>query len=353
MKRVIQTFILILLTGCIPTITSTPATSPEVSTITPTIQTRADIFSANQRLRRTVNLGNALEAPNEGEWGVILQAEYFRTIAEAGFTAVRVPIRFSAHADEKPPYTLDPVFLARVDWVVQNAIKNGLVVILDMHNYLEIFDDPAGHRERFVALWQQIAEHYQGYPDSQVYFELLNEPNGNLDAAKWNALLVETLAIIRQSNPTRPVIIDPTNWGGADGLSSLQLPNDPNLIVTFHYYLPFEFTHQGAEWMAGSDSWMGTTWDGTPDQVATIANDFDSVSTWVAENNRPIFMGEFGAYSKGDQASRVRWTTAVRQAAEERGFSWGYWEFCSGFGVYDPVANQWREDLLHALIPTP
>ncbi|MFA5874036.1 MAG: glycoside hydrolase family 5 protein [Anaerolineales bacterium] len=347
MKRVALVSCLFLLIGCSlnPVITSPKSFATSVS--------QADIFAANQRLTRTVNLGNALEAPYEGEWGVTLQEEYFQTIANAGFTAVRVPIRFSAHADEKPPYTLNSVFLARVDWAVQNAIKNGLVAILDMHHYLEIFDDPASHRGRFIALWQQIAGHYQGYPDSRVYFELLNEPNGNLDAAKWNDLLAETLAVVRQSNPTRPVIIGTTNWGGADGLSFLQLPNDPNLIVTFHYYLPFEFTHQGAEWVDGSDAWFGTTWDGTLDQVTTIANDFDSVSAWAAENNRPIFLGEFGAYSKGDQASRVRWTTAVRQAAEERSFSWGYWEFCSGFGVYDPVVNRWREDLLQALIPTP
>lgn len=49
-------------------------------------------------------------------------------------------------------------------------------------------------------------------------------------------------------------------------------------------------------------------------------------------------------------ASRVRWTRAVREAAEERGFGWGYWEFGAGFGAYDPVAEAWRPELLAALL---
>jgi endoglucanase len=31
--------------------------------------------------------------------------------------------------------------------------------------------------------------------------------------------------------------------------------------------------------------------------------------------------------------------------------AWSYWEYSNGFGAYDPVAQQWREPLLHALIP--
>ena len=62
-------------------------------------------------------------------------------------------------------------------------------------------------------------------------------------------------------------------------------------------------------------------------------------------------MGEFGAYSKAPQDSRVRWTSFVAREAELHGFAWSYWEFGSGFGAYDPNAKAWREDLLKALIP--
>jgi len=48
---------------------------------------------------------------------------------------------------------------------------------------------------------------------------------------------------------------------------------------------------------------------------------------------------------------RVVWTSFVAREAERRGFSWSYWEFCSGFGAFDLDAYAWREDLLNALIP--
>jgi endoglucanase len=62
-------------------------------------------------------------------------------------------------------------------------------------------------------------------------------------------------------------------------------------------------------------------------------------------------LGEFGAYSKADMQSRVNWTTFVREEAEKRGFSYAYWEFGAGFGVYDREATGWNEGLLRALVP--
>ena len=35
-------------------------------------QNKSDPFSINSDLGRGINLGNALDAPNEGEWGVVL-----------------------------------------------------------------------------------------------------------------------------------------------------------------------------------------------------------------------------------------------------------------------------------------
>jgi endoglucanase len=313
--------------------------------------TASSIFELNRRLARTINLGNALEAPNEGDWGVTLQESYFVGIAEAGFTAVRVPIRFSGHAGNDFPYTIDPRFFERIDWVVGNATRVGLTVILDLHHHGELFENPSGERMRFLALWQQIAARYREVPDEQVFFEPLNEPNGKLTPAAWNELFALVLPVLRAENPTRPVIVDAAEWGNARAVPALELPADPNLILSFHYYEPFEFTHQGADWMDGSQAWLGTPWEGTPEQLTILAQVFDPVAAWAEQENVPVFVGEFGTYEQADLGSRVRWTQAIRQAAEQRGFAWGYWEFCAGFGVYDPLANRWRHELLQALIP--
>jgi endoglucanase len=281
-----------------------------------------------------------------------LQEEYFQLIKEAGFDSVRIPIRWSAHAMTKEPYTITLSFFERVDWAINQALSQGLLVVINVHHYEELIRDPAGHRARFLALWKQIAEHYQDYP-AELLFEILNEPNGPLTATVWNELLRDALQIIRVSNPNRNVIVGPAEWNGINALYSLELPaEDRHLIVTVHYYNPFQFTHQGAEWVAGSAPWLGTTWQGTDSEKRAVERDFDLAAAWAKKNGRPLYLGEFGSYSKADMDSRARWTSFVARQAEARGMSWAYWEFCAGFGVYDRARRDWNKPLLEALIPS-
>ncbi len=303
-------------------------------------------------LRRGVNFGNMLEAPNEGEWGLTVQEEYFDLVKEAGFDFVRLPVRWSTHAEQEWPYTVDPAFFARVDEVVGWGLERNLAIIVDFHHYEEMAWDPWSHKDRFLGITKQVAEHYKDQPPA-VLFELLNEPNDQLNASLWNQYLVEALAVVRETNPTRTVVIGPVSWNAYDWLSTLDVPNDEHLIVTFHYYSPFQFTHQGAEW-AGDEAqkWLGTAWDGTDAQEAEITGHFDSVADWAKRHgNVRILLGEFGVYNLAPQDSRVRWTEFMRSEAERHGFAWAYWEFGAGFGAYDPNVNAWREDLLRALIP--
>lgn len=310
---------------------------------------RAERF--NRELGRGINFGNVLEAPKEGEWGLTLKEEYFDKVKQAGFDSVRIPIRWSAHAERNEPYTVDPEFFRRVDWAVEQGLSRGLVVVINDHHNEDVYSDPAAEKPRFLALWKQISERYKDRPE-RLYFEILNEPHGKLDAATWNDLFGEALKIVRRTNPRRMVIVGPAMWNNPSQLPNLKLSEDDrNLIVTFHYYSPFEFTHQGASWAQGSDKWLGRTWTGTEKEQQAVRNDFDKVAQWAKQHNRPIYLGEFGAYSKADLDSRVRWTQFIREAAEQRHFSWAYWEFGSGFGAYDPASGTWRTPLLTALIP--
>jgi endoglucanase len=291
-----------------------------------------------------------LEAPNEGEWGLTVQEDYFELIKTAGFDFVRLPIRWNTHADESAPYAIDPVFFARVDKVVRWALDRNLAVIVDFHHYEEMFWDPGVHKDRFLGIWQQVADHYQDYPPN-VLFELLNEPNGELNAALWNQYAQEAFAIVRETNPTREIIMGPVNWNAYDWVTTLDVPEDEHIIVTFHYYLPFEFTHQGAEWVDGSNPWLGTTWDATERDKAEITAHFRMVAEWARRHHVRVLLGEFGVYAKADLNSRLRWTEYVAREAERYGFAWSYWEFAAGFGVYDPDGKAWRDDLLKALVP--
>jgi endoglucanase len=66
--------------------------------------------------------------------------------------------------------------------------------------------------------------------------------------------------------------------------------------------------------------------------------------------NIPIHIGEFGAYSKADMESRVKWTRFLSRWFEQQEFSWAYWEWNSGFGIYDPQTKIYKTELINALI---
>ena len=300
---------------------------------------------------RGVNLGNALDAPKEGEWGVVLKEEYFKKISAAGFDSVRIPVRWSAHAETTAPFRIEPKFFDRVDWAIRQALRRRLTPVVNMHHYEEIFGQPQRHRQRFLALWRQIAEHYCDYPPMLV-LELLNEPHDKLTAEKWNALAAEAIGVVRRSNPTRLIVVGPVGWNSIDSLDSLELPKDDRrLVVTVHYYQPFHFTHQGASWVGpDSQKWLGTKWTGDKAQRQAVARDLDKAVAWAAKHRRALYLGEFGAFSKADLESRHRWTRFVADGAIKRKMGFAYWEFCSGFGVYDPKREQWIEPLKQALL---
>ena len=177
-------------------------------------------------------------------------------------------------------------------------------------------------------------------------------PHGQLDAKTWNDFFPKLLRVVRASNPTRNVVIGPVGWNNFRELDQLQLPEDDrNLIVTFHYYEPFGFTHQGAGWVAPEFSSLKDVPFGTPEQIAQIGKDFDVVKAWSIKHDRPILLGEFGAYDKAPMAGRVLWTETVSRAAKERGFARAYWQFSSDFLLYDFKKQEWVEPILRAVDP--
>jgi endoglucanase len=332
-----------------PRATATQAKAAIAKDLSKTTAGTIDPFEFADQLGRGVNFGNALEAPNEGEWGMTLEEGFFDLVKQGGFRSIRLPTKWSAHALADAPYTVDPAFFERVDWAIDNATRRGLNIVVNMHHYEELMADTDKHRARFAAIWRQIAERYRDRP-ANLAFELCNEPV--IPAGLWNKVYLEALAEVRKSNPTRIVVIGGVDWNSVNGLTQLVLPdNDRNIVATFHYYSPAQFTHQGAGWVNGAEAWLGTTWEGRgPDRVG-IDFDIEKAYAWGIKNKRPLWMGEFGAYSKADMASRERWTTYVAREAERRRIAWAYWEFGAGFGVYDRAAKAWVPEIKRALIP--
>jgi endoglucanase len=310
-------------------------------------ESKPDAFTQNQRLGRGVNILGYDPIWREREQGRF-KAEYFQQLKAAGFNSVRINLHAFRHMDATN--NLKASWFGVLDWAVKEAQAQGLAVILDLHEFQPLGKDPAGNKEKFLAFWRQVAAHYQNAPGT-VCFEVLNEPFGKLTPELWNEYLAEALGIIRKTNPTRTVIVGPGQWNQIDRLGELKLPEqDRNLIVTVHYYEPFNFTHQGASWSDRKDK-LGFDWTRTPEEIAALNRAFDKAQVWSKANQRPLLLGEFGAYDRGPMDSRVRWTAAVARAAEARGWSWAYWQFDSDFILYDVKRDAWVEPIRDALVP--
>lgn len=307
----------------------------------------ADAFATAARMGRGVNI-----LSDDPIWHdrakARFQARHFAVIRAGGFQTVRVVLHGFEHMDSAN--RLDPVWLATVDWVIQNARAAHLMIILDEHDHHVCGTDLTVCHAKLMAFWRQMAARYKSQPDD-VLFEILNEPNTKLTPGMWNGYYGEALGIIRMTNPTRTVIVGPGEWNNFDQLDKLVLPNaDRNIIVAVHYYTPMRFTHQGASWAPGMENLSGVQW-GSEDDRARIAQDFDAIAGWAAARRRPIFVGEFGAYEKGDMGSRVRWASAVARAAEAHRWPWAWWQFDSDFVVYDTAHDRWIEPIHKALVP--
>lgn len=270
---------------------------------------------------------------------------HFAEIRRAGFDFVRVNLFVFDYMDGRN--RIDPNWLKRLDWAVANAKAAGLGVILDEHDFGACKEDPAMCRVKLPAAWRQLAARYRSEPPS-VAFELLNEPH-SFDTDAWNAMISELLSIVRATNPTRPVVLGP-RWYNSSELANLQLPpDDRHLIVTFHYYDPYRFTHQGAPWSKLKDL-RGVNW-GSPTDREVIGERFNVVAAWSRDHRRPILLGEFGAYDKVTPVGlRAAYAGAVACEAERHGFGWAYWQFDSNFVLWDMSRDAWVKPIKDALL---
>ena len=177
-----------------------------------------------------INLGNTLDAPTEGSWAKPAKEVYFDWYKAAGFTSVRVPVRWDAHTLTVPPYTVNASFLDRVEQVVDWSIARGLYTLVNTHHddWLDGSTDTAAFEAelpRLTAIWSQVAARFSPKSDL-LAFEIYNEPHYNMTTAWLNAMNSAVLPVLRATNPTRNILL-----GGLKFMNPTWIASHPDDMV--------------------------------------------------------------------------------------------------------------------------
>lgn len=345
-----------------------PVSSSEESVSSSSVESSSSevVLNRAQKLIREmgsgINLGNVFEAPNDdfagfdetqfqSNWGETIKPKDFVALGDSGFKNMRIPVSWEEHVTGAGEECLvQEDWMKQVFWAVDHAIENGMIVVLNTHHWDNMYTDPETETPCLLSVYKQMMEKIKNYSPDSLIVETLNEPRGKLNSNRWNALVPQIIDVVRSADPERVVMVGTHNYNSYGAVSLLELPEGvDNLMVTFHYYDPFNFTHQGATF---TDDYYetGTTWTASLAQKRTVKTAFNAMKDWSDAHNVPVYLGEFGAYEEADSTSRETWTTFISELSKSLGFATAYWEFSSGFGVYDENADEWRSYLMRALL---
>lgn len=296
------------------------------------------------------NLGNTLDscgdwiddsngtAPYETAWGnPVTTKEMITMVKNAGFNAIRVPVTWAQHIDDKG--NIDKAWLDRVNEIVDYIISQDMYCVLNTHHERDFWfrassDSYKKYENRFATLWEQIARRFRNYGEKlifEAYNEILSE-NGEwtqtndtdaYDAAnKFNQLFVDTVRLTGGNNGVRNLMVQ-TYSGASSGttLNRFVMPEDTvrnHIIVQVHDYSPQAF----------ATTWTGnptTAW-GTDKDKEEIDGIMENLKTFSREIKAPIVIGEFGSMDKNNTAARARHAEYFVKSAYERGIRCFWWD---------------------------
>lgn len=178
---------------------------------------------------RQVNLcGNSLFWSNSG-WG----GEKFYN--DASITDLKNNwqagiVRAAMGVEEPGGYLSEPqANLARVEAVVNAAIKADMYVIIDWHS-----SHAESYQKEAIAFFQDMAARYGQYPN--VIYEIYNEP---LSVSWENTIKPYAAAVIsaiREKDPDNLIIVGTPEWSQDVDVAAQSPLDGKNIAYTFHFY---------------------------------------------------------------------------------------------------------------------
>ena len=284
-------------------------------------------------------------------------------ISGIGYDHIRLPVDEVQLWDESGKKYDDAFALLHdaINW----CSANGLRVVVDLHiirshyfnsNVRPLWTNPA-EQSKFIQLWRDLSMELIQYPDSLVAYELMNEAVAD-NPDDWNNLIDSTVIALRELEPHRKIVIGSNMWQSVGTFDDLKIPDDRDIILSFHFYHPMVLTHYNASWTKvgeydGPVNYPGKVvpdenLEGLPDDLKKEVEfwgknyNIDSMRVEVSkplryarEHDLPLYCGEFGCLSTVPEDIRLRWYGDFVKVLEDDGIAWANWDYKGGFGIVD------------------
>ncbi|MFW6146409.1 MAG: glycoside hydrolase family 5 protein [Planctomycetota bacterium] len=288
-----------------------------------------------------------------------------RRLADWGVDHLRLPVDEEQLWDEagRPIAEAFDLLDAALDW----CRDAGLKAIVDLHilrshhfnapDAARLFTDPVA-AEHLADLWRQLSARLSGRPNDQVAYELLNEAVAP-DDEDWNRVAMIAFQVARDLEPHRTIVLGSNRCNSPTTYDRLRIPDDPETILTFHYYRPMLITHYRAHWWAGGRDYDGPVhYPGRPIAEADLAGARAALGDHLDELNQPydrdrmaadlaqplaarrrtglpLYCGEFGVYHLAPADARLAWYRDFLSVLDNHDIAWANWDYKGNFGLVD------------------
>lgn len=279
-----------------------------------------------------------------------IQRADIRRIADMGLNCLRVPFHYKLL--EKRAGVMDPRGFVYLDRVVEWADENGMGVILDLHGApgaqstdwhadsdgRALFFTDDAYPERACRIWSAVAERY-AENTAVIGYDLLNEAVTD-NVAGLNRYYHAAIKAIRRYDSNHVIFCEGNRW--ATDMGCLETFEDGNLILSVHYYEPFQMTFQMIPNLTYPvKDGKQTVWGKTQTR-AVIQRHADL----AAERGHPVLVGEFGVNSRDGKFGESQWLRDTLDVFGRFHFHWTYWTYkaVKGYTFPDGLISYYPND---------
>ncbi|MGD0596683.1 MAG: cellulase family glycosylhydrolase [Sedimentisphaerales bacterium] len=291
-----------------------------------------------------------------GEWGprAKFEEEDFEIMAEWGFDFARIPMSYWRWASKDNWFKIDEEVIKDIDEVVALGKKYKIHINLNLHRIpgycindrkkepVDIYEDTPENMQKAmegaIFHWKLFAKRYKGIPNSQLSFDLINEPPFTKEETRHVQVVTALVKAIREEDPARLIVSD----GKDAGRTPIFGIADLGVVQSTRGYTPMSVTHYQANWVgkgafesSGVPTWPlkadnGKVWD-----KAVLKEKL--IDTWVplVKMGVPVHVGEWGCYNKTPHDVVLAWMKDVLSLWKEVGWGHAMWNLRGDFGVLD------------------